>query len=279
MISSFEQVKLSELLKDFYTVVGIRISVFDDDFSLVTEYPQEPPEICALIRSSPAGRAACARCDKEACMRAKKKSAAHSYVCHAGITEAITPIQLAGGVVGYAILAHIMPTVRYEETVGEVCERCLRYGLDPVAVEQNVRKLRSFSSQTISASMRLLDAVASYLQISKMANWKNENIVFRINEFIEYNLANDLSSDILCSHFFVSRTKLYQIAMHAFGMGIGAYIMKKRIERAAELLKSTERTVSQIAREVGIPDGNYFSKLFKREMGLPPAKYRLFSRG
>lgn len=279
MISSFEKVKLSELLKDFYTVVGIRISVFDDNFSLVTEYPQEPPEICALIRSSPAGREACARCDREACMRAKKKSEAHAYVCHAGITEAITPIQLAGGVVGYAILAHIMPTERYEETVKEVCLRCLRYGLEPAAVEKNVRKLRSFSSQTISASMRLLDAVASYLQISKMANWKNENIVFRINEFIEYNLANDLNSDILCSHFFVSRTKLYQISMHAFGMGIGEYIMKRRIERAAELLKSTERTVSQIARDVGIPDGNYFSKLFKREMGMPPAKYRLFSRG
>ena len=45
MVSSFETDGLNELLKDFYTVVGIRISVFDDEFGIVTEYPREMPEL------------------------------------------------------------------------------------------------------------------------------------------------------------------------------------------------------------------------------------------
>ena len=37
MIGAFDKGRLYELLKDFYTVVGIRISVFDDEFHPVTE--------------------------------------------------------------------------------------------------------------------------------------------------------------------------------------------------------------------------------------------------
>ena len=37
MISSFEKDKLNKLLKDLHTAVGIRISVFDENFQLITE--------------------------------------------------------------------------------------------------------------------------------------------------------------------------------------------------------------------------------------------------
>ena len=52
MISSFDIVNLKSLLQDFYAVVGIRISIFDDEFRLVTEFPTEPPAFCANIRSN-----------------------------------------------------------------------------------------------------------------------------------------------------------------------------------------------------------------------------------
>lgn len=274
MIGSFEKNSLNELLKDFYTVVGIRISVFDDSFNLVTEYPSSPPEICAAIRATEKGYAACVKCDSDACKRAKKLHGAHTYVCHAGITEAITPIQLDGGVVGYAILAHLMPAENYEETLQEICRRCTAYGLDEERVKTDVRKLKKYSAQKISAAMRLLDAVASFLQISKMATWKNENIAAQINRFIEQNLDGDLQSEVLCKHFFLSRTKLYQLSMHAFGMGIAQYVTFKRIEKAKELLKSGETAIADVAFRVGIDDYNYFCKLFRKQVGVPPGKYK-----
>ena len=108
MINSYEKEKLSSLLKDFYVAIGMRISVFDDQFRLITEYPQHPPELCAMIRSTEKGFAACKKCDEEAFLRARKMHTAHSYVCHAGLTEAITPILLDREVMGYAIFAHLL---------------------------------------------------------------------------------------------------------------------------------------------------------------------------
>ena len=43
---------------------------------------------------------------------------------------------------------------------------------------------------------------------------------------------------------------------------------------ACDLLRNTEDRVSDIATEVGIPDYNYFTKVFKKAMGVTPREYR-----
>lgn len=274
MISSFEKNRLNDLLKDFYTVVGIRISVFDDEFRMVTEYPADLPDICKLVRSTQKGAAACKNCDNEACKRAKKLRQPHIYTCHAGLTEEITPIRLGGGVIGYAIFAHMMPAEGYDEAVAEVVRRCAAYGYDEAETENAVRKIKKHSLEKITASARLLDAIASYVQISNLASWKNDDISSRINTFIEKNLTEKLDSDTICRHFFISRTKLYQISIQSFGMGIAQYVTYKRVERAKELMSDENATVTAIAREVGVDDYNYFCKLFRKAVGTPPGKYR-----
>lgn len=52
------------------------------------------------------------------------------------------------------------------------------------------------------------------------------------------------------------------------------YINEYRIERAKELLRTTQDTVYSIAEQVGLPDTHYFSKIFKRYMGISPNEYR-----
>ena len=177
MINSYEKEKLSSLLKDFYVAIGMRISVFDDQFRLITEYPQHPPELCAMIRSTEKGFAACKKCDEEAFLRARKMHTAHSYVCHAGLTEAITPILLDREVMGYAIFAHLLPAENYREHVDEICKRCKDYCDSEEKIRSAVSKLKKYSGQKITSSMRILEAIASFLQISNVINWKNEDIL------------------------------------------------------------------------------------------------------
>ena len=47
-----------------------------------------------------------------------------------------------------------------------------------------------------------------------------------------------------------------------------------RVKVACDLLRNTEDRVSDIATEVGIPDYNYFTKVFKKAMGVTPREYR-----
>ena len=73
MLSTFDRVKLQELLRDFYTITRIRITVLDDGFQELAAYPRERPAFCRLLRENAAARAACARCDREACAQAARR--------------------------------------------------------------------------------------------------------------------------------------------------------------------------------------------------------------
>ena len=53
-----------------------------------------------------------------------------------------------------------------------------------------------------------------------------------------------------------------------------SYINEYRIERASALLSSTDASITEIADSVGIPDPNYFTRIFTRVKGKSPKEYR-----
>ena len=62
------------------------------------------------------------------------------------------------------------------------------------------------------------------------------------------------------------------------GTTLTDFINTQRIQRAANLLSTTEQNISVVAEQVGILDVNYFTKMFKKSMGSTPTQYRRQSR-
>jgi AraC family L-rhamnose operon transcriptional activator RhaR len=60
----------------------------------------------------------------------------------------------------------------------------------------------------------------------------------------------------------------------ATGLPPMAYLSRHRVERAANLLLHTDHSIAHIAREVGLPDQNYFARRFKVHFGLSASVYR-----
>jgi two-component system response regulator YesN len=58
------------------------------------------------------------------------------------------------------------------------------------------------------------------------------------------------------------------------GIGFAQYLTEIRMKAAKEKLLETELTVVEISRRVGYWDEKYFSKLFKREIGITPTEFR-----
>ena len=58
------------------------------------------------------------------------------------------------------------------------------------------------------------------------------------------------------------------------GVPPGQYRIRRRMDRACELLQTTDRTVAAIAAELGYPTAYEFSAQFRARMGLPPSRYR-----
>ena len=115
MISSFDIAKLHSLLKDFYQLTKIRITVFDDSFRELTSYPDEIADFCKLIRQTPGCAMKCHLCDRHACDIASRRTSSYTYHCHAGLTESIIPIRMGNIVIGYLLFGHVFSYTSYDE--------------------------------------------------------------------------------------------------------------------------------------------------------------------
>ena len=59
-----------------------------------------------------------------------------------------------------------------------------------------------------------------------------------------------------------------------YGVSFRQFVVRRRLERACELLRETEESVSQIALACGFPDQSSFTRRFSAKMGTPPAAWR-----
>ncbi|MNH45343.1 HTH-type transcriptional activator Btr [compost metagenome] len=57
-------------------------------------------------------------------------------------------------------------------------------------------------------------------------------------------------------------------------MGPAEYLLNYRINRAQKILFTSDVPVQQIAETVGIADPFYFSRVFKKQVGISPTEYR-----
>lgn len=72
----------------------------------------------------------------------------------------------------------------------------------------------------------------------------------------------------------VSRSVLYIKIKQALGITPNNYIQNCRIEKAAQMLKSGNDNVSNVAYNCGFADPKYFSRCFKKAKGCTPTEYQ-----
>lgn len=72
----------------------------------------------------------------------------------------------------------------------------------------------------------------------------------------------------------LSKTYLSALFKRETDLTFTSYVNKKRIEHGIFLLNTTDLQIQIIAGECGIPDVNYFSKIFQKEKGMSPSEYK-----
>ncbi len=266
----FDRGKLSELMRDFYTLTGMRLVVFDSEFGVVSAWPEKECDFCAAMKRNGKARSLCETCDRDACLRCREEGGIRLYECHAGLTEAVSPLRAGDISLGYLMIGQILDEDVKRTRRGELTAYAGQY-LDDA--EGLLDRLTVKQGEQIRAAAKLMETCACYLWVSELVKVDDGNLIFRLSDYIAENLTADLTADVLCSHFGVSRSRLYRMSEEYFGEGIASYVRKKRIRKAAELLKGGE-SVARAAAAVGIADYNYFSKLFKRETGVLPGQVR-----
>lgn len=120
------------------------------------------------------------------------------------------------------------------------------------------------------------EASKDILKLSKpqISNY-DEEFINKVMNFIEKNIEkSNLTIDEFASYLNMSRTVFYRKLKAITGLSPIEFIMKMRINRAAQLIEDGKLTFSQIAYISGFTDPKYFSKCFKRFKNMTPSEYK-----
>jgi YesN/AraC family two-component response regulator len=99
-------------------------------------------------------------------------------------------------------------------------------------------------------------------------------LIQKVINYVNLHLDLPLSLKRLSEMYFISPSYLSALLRQETGTTLTDYINTQRVHRAAQQLVSTNDSVSAIASGVGMLDVNYFSKIFKKALGVTPTQYR-----
>ncbi|MGV0606277.1 helix-turn-helix domain-containing protein [Mycolicibacterium sp. XJ1904] len=107
-----------------------------------------------------------------------------------------------------------------------------------------------------------------------MAQVPPARYLLRAKDLVDARYAEAITVDDLAAAAGLSRAHFSRMFTRTFGETPRAYLQTRRLERAAALLRYTDRSVADICVMVGLQSVGSFTSSFARVYGLPPAAYR-----
>ena len=102
-----------------------------------------------------------------------------------------------------------------------------------------------------------------------------EGRLFAVRVYIQEHYSDpSLDMNALASISGVSAHQLSGLFRKKFGVSVWQYVIDTRIDAASKLLRSPGFSVGMVAEQCGFRDVYYFSRLFKKQMGVSPREYR-----
>lgn len=155
------------------------------------------------------------------------------------------------------------------------------YGIEENLKEQfqnyysNIRNLNA--ARTVDVCYKILCSVIT----SRRENLQNEEVKY-FKEYMSVAIAyieehlndEELSIVSVASHVYLNPVYFGRVFKNTFHMTFKKYLLKKRMEKAKQLLEKGEESIGNICNQVGINNPSYFSHVFKQYTGILPSEYK-----
>lgn len=153
--------------------------------------------------------------------------------------------------------------------------QCTRRFLREKEAEIAYQKLSGLIS--VHEKERATELVAGYLEwllnVTRSQKSLRNNAVQAVLDQIHQDCSQPWSIDALADSLHVNASYLSRLFKEQTGSSFTNYLAELRIERAVELMRTTNLRLVQIGEQVGYEDPNYFSRVFKKRKGIGPREF------
>ncbi len=103
---------------------------------------------------------------------------------------------------------------------------------------------------------------------------ESKTLYLQMEQYIDQNFRSKLSLEEIAEALHANGSYLSRLYKNKTGKNLFEAILDRRIEAAKEYLLDTDMKTYEISEAVGIEDSGYFSKMFKKKIGVSPKEFR-----
>ncbi len=273
-----------KILQDYHAIlhklVGIPIDLVSATGEVMTLCPSEHYNpFCHYIRSCSRGENACTSSDGENCDKAKATGKSVIYECHAGLIDIVVPLFVNDRYMGCLTTGQILRKKPTQKSFRELKEKIKAFDLDEDKLKEYYFNTIVMSEKQIEALVDLLSLISSYILESEnkllfleSINEKKKTLGAR--QYIEQNYKKKLTIDNIASAVFLSPSHFSHIFKEEVGTSPINYLNRFRVDRAKEILKNSNTSITEISHSVGFQSLPHFNRIFKNIAKISPGLYR-----
>lgn len=120
----------------------------------------------------------------------------------------------------------------------------------------------------------LVKIISTYAEERKKLNGKDISLFAPVLDYMAQNTSSTVNIETLSSLMYMQPTYFIRKFHNCFGMPPMTYFTRMKMYKAMSMLAGTSLSIEEIARELGISDVSYFSRLFKKHCLTTPKQYR-----
>lgn len=190
-------------------------------------------------------------------------------------------IKIDGLPINYILKENFEVPVEFKQYKDEVHKCCLEIIEEQETCEVGKELvLKSLIMKLIALFLKETNYVKNSKKIDRydFPFYDKSNVVKIILEYFDNNYMKNISLDDIARNMYLSSVYISKVFKEQTGESPINYLINLRLEKAKNLLVSTESPIKSIAQAVGYTDAYYFSKLFKKYCGDSPCKFRAINK-
>ncbi len=106
----------------------------------------------------------------------------------------------------------------------------------------------------------------------------DSKLAAEVRSYLEEHLYDAVDMKLLCEKFHYGKSRLSEVFRRAYGDSVMHWYLVKRIEAAGQAILCGEGSIAEISARLQFDSPQYFSRIFKKHMGVSPREYRNVKR-
>jgi AraC-like DNA-binding protein/ligand-binding sensor protein len=264
-----------------YKLLGVVIDFINaDGDSLKLSKMRHFSPYCAMLRATKSGFTACQMCDRKHARHANLKHDKAIYKCYAGLTELVVPLYSnTGYYIGCMTSGQFhleSDTPMDDESVRKLA---ISHNLNPEKMCELYRQTKVLSPVQIEGIIEYLNTIGQIIidthnKLLFMELVDAPAKIPLIKRYVRENYMKKITVTDTAKKFFLSSGYFIHFFKKETGVSFTCFVNMYRISQAEEMLKETNRNISEIAFLSGFGSLSQFNRTFKDVKSVSPKEFR-----